>query len=63
MRIAAVAGRLRLTSYNKGLLRAAAELAPADVLVEILDLAAVPLFNQDLERRACLRPSRACAHG
>jgi chromate reductase, NAD(P)H dehydrogenase (quinone) len=49
LRISAVAGSLRVTSYNKGLLRAAAELAPPDVVIEILDLAALPLFNQDLE--------------
>jgi chromate reductase len=49
LNIAAFAGSLRAGSYNRGLLRAAAELAPADVAVEILDLAAVPLFNQDLE--------------
>ena len=50
MDIAAFAGSLRAASYNRGLLRAAAELAPVDVAVEILDLAAIPLFNQDLER-------------
>ena len=49
--IAAFAGSLRGTSYNRGLLRAAVELAPAEVTVEILDLmAALPLFNQDFER-------------
>lgn len=48
--IAALAGSLRATSYNRGLLRAAAELAPVDVSIEILDLAALPLFNQDLEQ-------------
>ena len=48
--IAAFAGSLRVTSYNIGLLRAAVELAPPDVAIEILDLAAIPLFNQDLER-------------
>jgi chromate reductase len=48
--VVAIAGSLREASYNKGLLRAAAELAPADVSVEILDLAALPLYNQDLER-------------
>jgi chromate reductase, NAD(P)H dehydrogenase (quinone) len=47
--IVAIAGSLRATSYNRGLLRAAAEIAPADVIVEILDLSALPLFNQDLE--------------
>ncbi len=50
MDIAAFAGSLRATSYNRGLLRAAAELAPVDVAIEILDLTAIPLFNQDLER-------------
>jgi chromate reductase, NAD(P)H dehydrogenase (quinone) len=50
LNIAAFAGSLRANSYNRGLLRAASELAPADVVIEILDLAAVPLFNQDLER-------------
>jgi len=48
--IKAFAGSLRAASYNRGLLRAAAELAPADVAIEILDLVAIPLFNQDLER-------------
>jgi chromate reductase len=48
--IAAFAGSLRAASYNRGLLRAAAELAPSDVAVEILELAQIPLFNQDLER-------------
>jgi chromate reductase len=48
--IAAFAGSLRATSYNRGLLRAAVELAPHGVPIEILDLAAIPLFNQDLER-------------
>ena len=50
MDIAAFAGSLRATSYNRALLRAAAELAPGDVAIEILDLTAIPLFNQDLER-------------
>lgn len=48
--IVAVAGSLRRDSYNKLLLRAAAELAPPEVTVDILDgLDAVPLFNEDLE--------------
>jgi chromate reductase len=47
--IVAVAGSLRAASFNRGLLRAAAELAPADVALEILDLTSLPLYNQDLE--------------
>jgi chromate reductase len=50
LRISAIAGSLRAASYNKGLLRAAVELAPVDVVVEILDLTDLPLFNQDLEQ-------------
>jgi chromate reductase len=55
--IVAIAGSLREASYNKGLLRAAAELAPNDASVEILDLAALPLYNQDLERTGLPAPA------
>jgi chromate reductase, NAD(P)H dehydrogenase (quinone) len=47
--VVALAGSLRSGSYNRGLLRAAVELAPVNVTVEILDLIPIPLFNQDLE--------------
>jgi chromate reductase, NAD(P)H dehydrogenase (quinone) len=47
--VVALAGSLRSGSYNKGLRRAAIQLAPMTVAIEILDLAPVPLFNQDLE--------------
>ncbi|MEM2188420.1 MAG: NAD(P)H-dependent oxidoreductase [Nitrososphaerota archaeon] len=43
------AGSLRKSSYNKMLLRVAAELLPKNARLEILDLKDVPLFNQDLE--------------
>ena len=43
------AGSLRKDSYNKALLRTAAELVPEDVQIEIFDLGGVPPFNQDLE--------------
>jgi len=43
------AGSLRKNSYNKALLRAAAELVPEDAELEIFDLEGIPLFNQDLE--------------
>jgi chromate reductase len=43
------AGSLRKNSYNKAILRAAAELVPEDVELEIFDLEGIPLFNQDLE--------------
>jgi chromate reductase len=42
-------GSLRKDSYNKALLRTAAELVPEDVQIEIFDLGGIPPFNQDLE--------------
>jgi chromate reductase len=44
------AGSLRQKSYNKALLRAAEELVPENVILEIFDLEGIPPFNQDLER-------------
>lgn len=43
------AGSLRKDSYNKALLRAAAEMLPGEVKLEIFDLEGIPPFNQDLE--------------
>jgi chromate reductase len=43
------AGSLRKDSYNKALLRAAAELLPKDATLEMFDLKGIPPFNQDLE--------------
>jgi NAD(P)H-dependent FMN reductase len=47
--IVAVAGSLRKGSFNGALLRAAAELAPAEARVEIASIAEIPLYNGDLE--------------
>jgi chromate reductase len=50
MRVLALSGSLRRDSHNRALLRAAIELAPADVEVEVYDgWAEVPAFNEDLE--------------
>jgi len=43
------AGSLRKDSYNKALLRAAAELLPKGAELEIFDIEGIPLYNQDLE--------------
>jgi chromate reductase len=45
------AGSLRKGSYNKALLRAAAELLPEEARFEIFDLEGIPPFNQELESR------------
>jgi chromate reductase, NAD(P)H dehydrogenase (quinone) len=43
------AGSLRKDSYNKAILRTAAELVPNNAKIEIFDLEGIPLFNQDHE--------------
>ena len=45
-----ISGSLRDHSYNSGLLRAAAELLPPGMTLEITDLAGIPPFNQDEEK-------------
>ena len=47
--ILGIAGSLRRASYNRGLIRAAVELAPAGISVVPYDLAEIPLFNADVE--------------
>ena len=47
--ILGIAGSLRRASYNRGLVRAAVELAPAGMTVVPYDLAEIPLFNADVE--------------
>lgn len=47
--ILGIAGSLRRASYNRGLIRAAVDLAPAGMTVVPYDLAEIPLFNADIE--------------
>ena len=49
IKILGFAGSLRKGSYNRALLRAAAELLPPDAELETFDLEGVPGFNADLE--------------
>ena len=49
MRIIGVAGSLRRGSFNSALLRAAAGLMPENSGLEIMSIAAVPLYNADVE--------------
>lgn len=48
-RLIGISGSLREHSYHSGLLRAAAELAPAGVEIRIASIADIPLYNQDVE--------------
>ncbi len=49
--ILAFAGSLRKGSYNKAVLRAAKDLAPASMHIQIFDLAGIPLYNANVEDR------------
>jgi chromate reductase, NAD(P)H dehydrogenase (quinone) len=53
-----IAGSLRQKSYNKAALRAAAELVPEGMTLEIYDIAPIPLFNADVEAQGDPEPVR-----
>ena len=48
-RILGIAGSLRRASYNRGLVRAAQQVAPDGVAIEAFDLLPIPLYNADVE--------------
>ena len=48
-RIVAFAGSLRRKSYNRALVEAARELAPAGMTIESIEIGGVPFYNADLE--------------
>jgi chromate reductase len=53
MRVLAISGSLRAGSYNTALARAAAELAPEGVEVEVYDgLGLLPHYDQDLDQES-----------
>jgi chromate reductase len=59
MKILAVSGSLRAASYNTALLRAAQELAPEEMEIEVFGLGDLPFFNQDVEDRGDPTPVAA----
>lgn len=60
MKVLGIAGSLRAGSYNRGLLRAAIEVAPAGVELRIFDsLAAIPPYNADVEAKGDPEPVAA----
>jgi chromate reductase len=50
LKILGIAGSLRKASWNRGALRAAQQLAPEGMKIEIFDLDGIPAFNQDDEQ-------------
>ncbi|WP_138431123.1 NADPH-dependent FMN reductase [Fodinibius saliphilus] len=59
VKILAFAGSLRKGSFNKAVLRAAKELAPESMDIEIFDLQGIPLYNADVEAKG--DPKRVAA--
>jgi len=49
MNIVGISGSLRKSSYNTALLRAAQQLAPEGMVIEIVSIDGLPVFNQDVE--------------
>lgn len=49
IKVAGFAGSLRKASFNRALLRAAVELAPAGMTIEVLEIGAIPLYDADVE--------------
>lgn len=58
-RVLGLGGSLRAGSYNRALLRAAQEEAPADVQIQIYDLASIPFYNADVEAEGDPEPVAA----
>jgi chromate reductase, NAD(P)H dehydrogenase (quinone) len=59
MHILGIPGSLRAGSFNRSLLRAAQEAAPAGMEIEAFDLASIPLYNGDVEAQGDPEPVAA----
>jgi chromate reductase, NAD(P)H dehydrogenase (quinone) len=53
-----IAGSLRQGSYNRAALRAALELAPAGMAIEVFDLAPIQPYNEDVKQQGFPPPER-----
>ena len=56
MRVLGIAGSLRNASYNRGLLRAAQELAPDGMELELYDIRDLPYYDGDVEAGGAPEP-------
>jgi chromate reductase len=50
LHVLGIAGSLRAASFNRGLLRAASRAVPPGVLVESIEIGAIPGYNADLDK-------------
>ena len=49
LKVLGISGSLRAKSFNSGALRAAQELVPEGMSIDIADISGVPLYNGDVE--------------
>jgi len=63
IRLLGMSGSLRKNSFNTALLRAAQELAPAGLSIEIADLSQIPLYNDDVREKGYPQPAQALRNG
>lgn len=59
LHVLGISGSLRAGSYNTRLLRAAAQVMPETMTLEIFDLAPIPLYNEDVRRAGYPAPVQA----
>jgi chromate reductase, NAD(P)H dehydrogenase (quinone) len=63
LRVAGIAGSLRRGSFNRGLLRAAIELAPVGMTIDPLEIRDLPLYDADLDGEGGTEAVRALKAG
>ena len=51
VRIVGISGSLRRGSFNSATLRAAQELAPAGMTIDVFDIAPIPAYNEDVRQQ------------
>jgi chromate reductase, NAD(P)H dehydrogenase (quinone) len=56
VRVLGVPGSLRKGSFNRGLLRAASEMLPEGMTLDVYELGALPLYNGDVEAAGLPEP-------
>ncbi|MBV8651361.1 MAG: NAD(P)H-dependent oxidoreductase [Alphaproteobacteria bacterium] len=56
LHVLGISGSLRKASYNSAALRAAQELAPDGMTIEIFDLAEIPIYNDDVRAQGYPAP-------
>ena len=59
IRILGISGSLRKGSFNTGLLHAAQELLPGGMVLEIADISAIPIYNEDINKAGQPEPVKS----